>query len=89
MKKKKVLIWIIAIILVIAVGLTVFLLTRPQQAAQGKIASTMFGGGTPLTMDPALNSASVSGNYIRNAFVARWVILDARQAGFSPEMARS
>jgi oligopeptide transport system substrate-binding protein len=27
----------------------------------------MFGGGTPLTMDPALNSASVSGNYIRCA----------------------
>ncbi len=38
-------------------------------AEEGQVVSTMMGGGTPLTMDPALNSASVSGNYIRNAFV--------------------
>jgi ABC-type oligopeptide transport system substrate-binding subunit len=38
-------------------------------AEDGQVISTMLGGGTPLTMDPALNSASVGGNYIRNAFV--------------------
>ncbi len=38
-------------------------------AEASQVANTMFGGGTPLTMDPALNSASVSGNYIRNSFV--------------------
>jgi oligopeptide transport system substrate-binding protein len=38
-------------------------------AEEGQVVSTMMGGGTPLTMDPALNSASVSGNYIRNSFV--------------------
>ncbi len=67
--KKKTLIWIIAIVLVIAIAATIFVVTRPKEAVPGKIASTMMGGGTPLTMDPALNSAATSGNYIRNAFV--------------------
>ena len=47
----------------------VFGLTTLASAEDGQVVSTMFGGGTPLTMDPALNSASVSGNYIRSSFV--------------------
>ena len=33
--------------------------------AEGKIANMMLGGGTPETMDPALNSASTGSNTIR------------------------
>jgi len=33
--------------------------------AEGNVASVMLGGGTPESMDPALNSASVGSNLIR------------------------
>jgi len=58
-------------------------------AEASQVVSTMFGGGTPLTMDPALNSASVSGNYIRNSFVGLMGhSLDADgKAVLSPELA--
>ena len=66
--KKKTLIWIIAIVLVLAVAVAVFFVTRPKEAAPAKIASVMLGGGTPQFMDPALNSASNGSNIIRTAF---------------------
>ncbi len=35
---------------------------------QGKVASVFFGGGTPLSIDPALNSAVNGGNILKLAF---------------------
>ncbi len=37
-------------------------------AEEGKVLSLFLGGGTPLSMDPALNSASAGSNIIRSAF---------------------
>ncbi|MBQ9251096.1 MAG: peptide ABC transporter substrate-binding protein [Clostridia bacterium] len=37
-------------------------------ADEGKVISLFLGGGTPLSMDPALNSASAGSNIIRSAF---------------------
>ena len=37
-------------------------------AEEGKVISLFLGGGTPLSMDPALNSASAGSNIIRSAF---------------------
>ena len=37
-------------------------------AEEGKVVSLFLGGGTPLSMDPALNSASAGSNIIRSAF---------------------
>ena len=35
---------------------------------QGKVVSVFFGGGTPLSIDPALNSAVNGGNVLKLAF---------------------
>ena len=37
-------------------------------AEDSKVISVFLGGGTPLSMDPALNSASAGSNIIRSAF---------------------
>lgn len=63
---KKILVWILTITMIMMA--TVALVPVSASAESGMVVNTMFGGGTPLTMDPALNSASNSGNYIRNAF---------------------
>ena len=58
-------------------------------AEGSQVVNTMFGGGTPQYMDPALNSASVGGNYIRNSFVGLMgYTLDADgKTVFGPELA--
>jgi ABC-type oligopeptide transport system substrate-binding subunit len=57
---------ILALMIALTMIMTVMVAGASAEASE-QIISTMFGGGTPLTLDPALNSASVSGNYIRNA----------------------
>ena len=37
-------------------------------AEGGQVIKLFLGGGTPLSMDPALNSASAGSNIIRSAF---------------------
>ncbi|MDD7175160.1 MAG: peptide ABC transporter substrate-binding protein [Clostridiales bacterium] len=57
---KKLLALVLALVMVMALGMTAL--------ADGEIVSVMYGGGTPETMDPALNSASSGSNLIRLAF---------------------
>ena len=47
---KKILALVLALAMVMALGMTAL--------ADGEIVSLMYGGGTPESMDPALNSAS-------------------------------
>lgn len=57
---KKILALVLALALVMAMSLTAL--------ADGEIVNVMYGGGTPESMDPALNSASTGSNLIRLAF---------------------
>ena len=60
---KKILVWILTITMIMTASMAI---APVAAAADEVVVNTMFGGGTPLTMDPALNSAATSGNYIRN-----------------------
>lgn len=52
----------------IAIMLALLLLCTAMTAmAEGKIASVFYGGGTPLSIDPALNSASSGSNVLKLA----------------------
>lgn len=57
---KKILSLVLALVLAMALSLTA--------VADGEIVNVMYGGGTPESMDPALNSASTGSNLIRLAF---------------------
>ncbi|MBP3426705.1 MAG: peptide ABC transporter substrate-binding protein [Clostridia bacterium] len=57
---KKILALVLALVLAMALSLTAL--------ADGEIVNVMYGGGTPESMDPALNSASTGSNLIRLAF---------------------
>ena len=57
---KKILALVLALALVMSLSLTAL--------ADGEIVNVMYGGGTPESMDPALNSASTGSNLIRLAF---------------------
>ena len=57
---KKILSLVLALALVMSLSLTAL--------ADGEIVNVMYGGGTPESMDPALNSASTGSNLIRLAF---------------------
>ena len=57
---KKILALVLALVLAMALSLTA--------VADGEIVNVMYGGGTPESMDPALNSASTGSNLIRLAF---------------------
>ena len=50
------------------------------------VVSVMYGGGTPETMDPALNSASTGSNLIRLAFCGLTI---KTEDGVQPELAES
>ena len=55
---------ILALVLVLAMAMGLCSFAQ----AEGKTISLFLGGGTPLSMDPALNSASAGSNIIRSAF---------------------
>jgi len=63
---------------------------EPAAAAVPQIANIFYGGGTPQTIDPALNSASSGSNVIKLAFAGlmgfQWVDGEAKLA---PELAES
>lgn len=58
---------------------------------QGNVISMFLGGGTPLSMDPALNSASVGSNTIRSAFagLTGFQLDDSGEPVMAPELAES
>lgn len=77
-------------VLALALVLMLALSVASFASAEGQVISINLGGGTPLTLDPALNSASNGSNTIRNAFNGlmgyQWV---DGVATLSPELAES
>jgi len=87
MKKK------LAIILAIAMLVSMFGLLsscKKNETSAGKVADVFYGGGTPLSIDPALNSASSGSNILKLAHAGlmgfQWV---NGEAVLSPELAES
>ena len=60
-------------------------------SADDKVISIFLGGGTPLSMDPALNSASAGSNIIRSAFagLTGFQYNEAGEPEMAPEIAES
>jgi len=60
-------------------------------AEGGQVIKTFLGGGTPLSMDPALNSASAGSNIIRSAFagLTGFQYNEAGEPVMAPELAES
>ena len=77
----------IALALVLALGMTAV----ASAEAGGNVLSLILGGGTPLSMDPALNSASIGSNTIRSAFngLMGFQLDENGQGVMSPELAES
>lgn len=79
---KKLLALVLSLVMVLACG--------AAASADGEIVNVMYGGGTPETLDPALNSASTGSNTIRLAFCGLMgtQVVDG-VASKAPEMAES
>lgn len=60
-------------------------------AEDGQVIKLFLGGGTPLSMDPALNSASAGSNIIRSAFagLTGFQYNEAGEPVMAPELAES
>ena len=54
-------------VLALVLALMMLFSVASVATAEGEIVNMMLGGGTPETMDPALNSASTGSNTIRLA----------------------
>lgn len=54
--------------LALLLALAMLVAMNVSALAEGEVVSLMYGGGTPESMDPALNSASTGSNLIRMAF---------------------
>ena len=76
----------LALALVMAMSLFSF-----ASAEEGKTISLFLGGGTPLSMDPALNSASAGSNIIRSAFagLTGFQYNEAGEPEMAPELAET
>lgn len=76
--------------LALALALMVALGCFGAAAAEGKTISLFYGGGTPLSIDPALNSASSGSNVIKLAFAGLmgYQYVDGK-AELMPELAES
>lgn len=79
---KKLLALVLSLVMVLACGAIA--------SADGEVVNVMYGGGTPETLDPALNSASTGSNTIRLAFCGLMgtQVVDG-VASKAPEMAES
>ena len=77
----------IVLALVLALGMTAV----AGAETTGQVINVMLGGGTPLSMDPALNSASVGSNTIRSAFngLMGFQFNEAGEPEMKPELAES
>ena len=76
----------LALVLSMVLGLVSF-----AHADDDDVLSLFLGGGTPLSMDPALNSASAGSNIIRSAFAGLmgYRLNEAGEPVMSPELAES
>ena len=80
---KRVLALLLCLMMVLAMGAT-------SAVAEGEVIGVMYGGGTPESMDPALNSASAGSNLIRLAFCGLMgTQVEDGVATRAPEMAES
>jgi len=81
---KKFVVLMMALILVLSV-------MSFASAEGGQVIKTFLGGGTPLSMDPALNSASAGSNIIRSAFagLTGFQYNEAGEPVMAPELAES
>ena len=73
-------------LLALMLALAMVMTLASTALADGEVVSVMYGGGTPETMDPALNSASVGSNLIRLAFCG---LMIKTENGVEPELAES
>ena len=78
----------VALLLALVMALSV---ASFASAEDGKVISMFLGGGTPLSMDPALNSASAGSNIIRSAFagLTGFQYNEAGEPEMAPELAES
>ena len=78
---------VLALVLTLAMLLS---FAAVSACAEGEVIGVMYGGGTPETIDPALNSASSGGNIIRLAFAGLMGTQVVDGVGtLAPEMAES
>ena len=79
---------LIALVLALVMAMSLFSFAS---AEEGKTISLFLGGGTPLSMDPALNSASAGSNIIRSAFagLTGFQYNEAGEPEMAPELAES
>ncbi|MBR6443425.1 MAG: peptide ABC transporter substrate-binding protein [Clostridia bacterium] len=79
---------LIALVLALVMAMSLFSFAS---AEGGKTISLFLGGGTPLSMDPALNSASAGSNIIRSAFagLTGFQYNEAGEPEMAPELAES
>ena len=78
---------VLALVLTLAMLLS---FAAVSACAEGEVIGVMYGGGTPETIDPALNSASSGGNVIRLAFAGLMGTQVVDGVGtLAPEMAES
>ena len=78
---------LIALVLALAMALGLFSFASAEES---KVLSLFLGGGTPLSMDPALNSASAGSNIIRSAFTGLMGYqLENGEPVMKPELAES
>ena len=81
---KKVLALVLSLLMVLSFGAI-------SASAEGEVIEVMYGGGTPESLDPALNSASTGSNTIRLAFCGLMgtQIVDGEVYKNQPELAES
>ncbi len=81
---KKIVALLLALVMVLSVA-------SFASAEGGKVVSLFLGGGTPLSMDPALNSASAGSNIIRSAFsgLTTYEVNDKGEEVLKPDLAES
>ena len=81
---KKVLALVLSMLMVLSFGAI-------SASAEGEIIEVMYGGGTPESLDPALNSASTGSNTIRLAFcgLLGTQVVDGEVFTNQPELAES
>ncbi len=79
---------IVALMLALTMAMSLVSLAAADDA---KVISVFLGGGTPLSMDPALNSASAGSNIIRSAFagLATYEVTEDGLEQLKPDLAES